>query len=141
MNQEPSIFNCEADLFAAMAHPCRLEILELLREGECCVCHIQAMLDYRQAYISQHLNILRQAGLISSRKDGQRMYYSLSNPGMLAIIDSARECLQSLGKWHPDTQNKSGLDKKKKICHCPQCSPKEINPESSGGKGEYAFLH
>ncbi len=69
------IYENEAQVFYALAHPVRLEILELLRGGEACVCHIQAMLGQRQAYISQHLNVLRKAGLVSSRKDGQRVYY------------------------------------------------------------------
>ena len=51
------LYTLEAETLQALAHPARLEILELLRDGEACVCHIQAMLDQRQAYISQHLNI------------------------------------------------------------------------------------
>ena len=72
MDQDRNLYKNEAEIFAAMSHPSRLEILDLLRDGESCVCHIQAMLDHRQAYISQHLNILRQTGLIIRRKEGLR---------------------------------------------------------------------
>jgi DNA-binding transcriptional ArsR family regulator len=46
-------FDESAKLFKTLMHPARLEILEILREGEHCVCHIEAALGYRQAYISQ----------------------------------------------------------------------------------------
>jgi DNA-binding transcriptional ArsR family regulator len=54
----------QADLFRALMHPARLAILDLLRAGEACVCHLEAHLGYRQAYLSQQLAILRTAGLI-----------------------------------------------------------------------------
>jgi DNA-binding transcriptional ArsR family regulator len=57
MRSTNTSYNLPAKVFNALAHPSRLEILELLRDGEACVCHIQAMLDLRQAYISQHLNV------------------------------------------------------------------------------------
>lgn len=51
----------------AMAHPTRLEILDILRRGEECVCHTEAALGRRQSYISQQLMALRDAGLVGSR--------------------------------------------------------------------------
>ena len=92
----------EAELLNALSHPARLEILELLRDGESCVCHIQAMLDHRQAYISQQLNILRQAGLITSRKEGLRVYYKISDPDLFGLLDQVKVILQKLGKWQPE---------------------------------------
>ena len=79
MKSTPTPYDLTTKVFNALAHPSRLEILDLLREGEACVCHIQAMLDQRQAFISQHLNVLRNAGLVSSRKDGLRVYYQVSD--------------------------------------------------------------
>jgi ArsR family transcriptional regulator len=112
----------EANFFNALAHPSRLEILELLKDGEACVCHIQAMLNQRQAYISQHLNVLRQAGLVTSRKDGLRVYYKLSDPGVLTILESAKAYLQTLQKWEPSFPNPEDIEQKKKTCNCPQCT-------------------
>lgn len=109
-----------AELFNALAHPSRLEILELLRDGEACVCHIQAMLEQRQAYISQHLNVLRQAGLVASRKEGLRVYYQISDPRLYEVIDQVGTILQSSGKWQPVVQ--TDLTEQKKACTCPQCS-------------------
>jgi DNA-binding transcriptional ArsR family regulator len=57
-------------LFKAFSHPARLAILEELRKGEHCVCHLEALLEARQSYVSQQLAVLREAGLISDRRDG-----------------------------------------------------------------------
>ena len=70
---EESVYDIQARALSALANPARLEILGLLRDGEACVCHIQAVLGQRQAFVSQHLNVLRQAGLVTSRKDGLRV--------------------------------------------------------------------
>jgi DNA-binding transcriptional ArsR family regulator len=60
-------FEESARLFKTLMHPARLEILETLRDGEHCVCHMEAALGYRQAYISQHLSVLREASLVHDR--------------------------------------------------------------------------
>jgi DNA-binding transcriptional ArsR family regulator len=113
-------YNLESQVFDALAHPVRLEIMDLLREGEACVCHIQAMLDQRQAYISQHLNVLRKAGLVSSRKDGQRVYYQICDPQLFEIIDNLHDVLKSLGMVVD--QPSDSLPHSRPSCHCPQCS-------------------
>jgi ArsR family transcriptional regulator len=77
-----------ADLFKALAHPTRLQILDLLRGGEVCVCHIEAALDKRQAYISQQLMTLREAGLVDTRRDGLQIYYRLADDRLHAILET-----------------------------------------------------
>jgi len=69
---------------------CPLEILEVLRDGEQCVCHLESVLGLRQAYMSQQLMALRKVGLVAHRKDGLRMYYRVLDPGVYAILDVAR---------------------------------------------------
>ena len=138
MDQDRTLFKNEAEIFAAMSHPSRLEILHLLRDGESCVCHIQAMLEHRQAYISQHLNILRQAGLITSRKEGLRVYYKLSDPDLFEIMDSAKTFLQSIRKWQPSLSDPAGLEQQKKSCNCPQCSSQAEKHVSAPREVEYA---
>lgn len=114
------IYENEAQVFYALAHPVRLEILELLRGGEACVCHIQAMLGQRQAYISQHLNVLRKAGLVSSRKDGQRVYYQVSNPDLYAVIDDFQSVMIAAGIL--ETRPAEVLPRNQEYCRCPQCA-------------------
>jgi DNA-binding transcriptional ArsR family regulator len=132
------LFQSEAEILNAMSHPARLEILELLRDGESCVCHIQAMLDQRQAYISQQLNILRQAGLITSRKEGLRVYYKINNPDLFDLLDQVQRILQKLGKWQPDNSTHDDLIQKKNTCNCPQCTPHPEKEECKPAKVEYA---
>jgi ArsR family transcriptional regulator len=123
MENRSDLFTIEAEILTALAHPSRLEILELLRDGERCVCHIQAVLDQRQAYVSQHLNILRQAGLVTNRKEGKRVYYQVSNLQIFMMIDSLKVFLRLQNRrqirFPADTLSISP----RKPCSCPQCAP------------------
>ncbi len=87
-------FENEARLLALLAHPMRLQILALLRQGEMCVCDMQAALNQRQAYISQHLMVLREAGLVTCRKEGLRVYYQLSEPYILRVLEQVQAMSQ-----------------------------------------------
>jgi len=80
----------EAEIFKAMADPCRLKILMLLREGELCVCEIMIGLDRPQSSTSHHLSILRDAGLIKERKDGRWSRYRLSEGAVIEMLNQAR---------------------------------------------------
>ncbi|MGQ9888259.1 MAG: ArsR/SmtB family transcription factor [Aggregatilineales bacterium] len=75
-----------ASKLKAMAHPVRLQILDLLRGGEICVCHIERALERRQAYISQQLMIMRDANLVTSRKDGLQAYYRLADERIVDLL-------------------------------------------------------
>ncbi len=78
-----------AKLLKALSHPTRLAILGLLRAGEACVCHLEAALGFRQAYISQHLMVLRDAGLVGDRREGSNVYYHVTRPQVYAVLDAA----------------------------------------------------
>jgi DNA-binding transcriptional ArsR family regulator len=77
----------KAHLFQTLSHPARLQILDILRGGEECVCHIQAHLGKRQAYVSQQLMALRNANLVSDRKDGLYVFYRLSEPLVAELLE------------------------------------------------------
>lgn len=66
------------DLMKVLAHPARLRILALLREGELCVCQITEVLGIPTSTASEHLTELRRAGLLAERKEGRWVYYGLS---------------------------------------------------------------
>ena len=91
-------YDRQAKLFKALMHPGRLGILDVLRPGEACVCHLEAALGYRQAYISQQLMVLRDAGLVDDRRDGWNVYYRVIKPEVFDIMDSAGTVLGKLGK-------------------------------------------
>ena len=61
-------YQSQTQYFKALMHPTRMAILDALREGEQCVCHMEAAFGLRQAHISQHLMVLRDAGLVADRR-------------------------------------------------------------------------
>ena len=72
-------FDVQAGLLKVLAHPTRLHILAILSQDEACVCHLTTVIGQRQANISQHLMVLREAGLVQDRKDGVLVYYRLAD--------------------------------------------------------------
>jgi DNA-binding transcriptional ArsR family regulator len=104
-------------MMKALAHPVRLAILDVLRDGEVCVCHLETALNQRQAYISQQLSLLREAGLVEDRREGWRIYYRVSQPQVFEIIDQV-ERLIGRRKSRPA---KAAL----KDCSCPACESKK----------------
>jgi len=114
----------KSELLSAMSHPARLEILTILRQGEACVCHIQAILEQRQAYVSQHLNILKHAGLVTSRKDGLRVYYRVSDPKIYTILDGAQNVLSAREIEAPPAAQ---ILQSNHPCSCPECSTVTLN--------------
>jgi len=78
----------KAKIFKALSDPVRIEILEFLRDGEKCVCKIVPHVDLIQPVVSRHLKILKNCGMVASRKDGNRRLYSIANPQIFKIIDA-----------------------------------------------------
>jgi ArsR family transcriptional regulator len=65
------------ELFHALSDETRLEIIELLRKGERCVCELTDSLDAAQSRLSFHLRVLKDAGIVRDRKDGRWVHYEL----------------------------------------------------------------
>ena len=74
-------------MFHALSDEKRLRILEMLRSGECCVCDLAESLGLKQSLLSFHLATLRDAGLVSDRKEGRWVHYSLSEETLRAMAD------------------------------------------------------
>ncbi len=81
------IATLRADILKALAQPTRLKIIELLRNGERCVCEIFPAIDEEQSNTSRHLNMMLAAGVLSRRKDGLKIYYAIKHPEILEIVD------------------------------------------------------
>ncbi|MEW6697598.1 MAG: ArsR/SmtB family transcription factor [Bacillota bacterium] len=100
------ISQLKADIFKALAHPTRIRILDLLKNGELCVCDIFEELQVEQANTSQHLAVLKKQDILQSRKEGLRVIYSIKHPeiiDLLSITDKillqqANETLQTFGE-------------------------------------------
>jgi ArsR family transcriptional regulator len=105
----------QAALFKLFTHPARLAILEVLRQGEACVCHMEAVLGFRQAYISQQLAVLREGGIIQDRREGWNIYYSVRDPRVFEVLAVVENLLEpGLGQKYPSAAPKD--------CSCPKCS-------------------
>lgn len=73
--------------FQALSDGKRLRILEMLRDGEQCVCDLTEALDVGQSLLSFHLKSLKEAGLVNDRRDGRWVYYSLDREGLARLRD------------------------------------------------------
>ncbi len=78
-----------ADIFALIGQPARLHILLAIGTEHACVCQLEALLGLRQAYISQQLMLLRDAGLVETERVGRHIFYRLSEPRWLDLIKTA----------------------------------------------------
>jgi len=85
----------KASVFQALAHPTRIAILEVLREGESSAGAIQERLGGEQANISQHLAILRSRQIVNSRKEGNQVFYSVRHKVLIKVLDLMRQYFQA----------------------------------------------
>ena len=104
-------------LFAALGNPFRIKILLAIGAGEACVCHLESVLNQRQAYISQHLMALRKAGLLDTRRAGKYIFYRLADPATFELIRSAGQ-LAGLPEAQLPKLGATGTDPD---CDCPKC--------------------
>src|SRR5690606_27910881 len=92
-NMYEKLFNIQSEFIKALAHSRRLEIINLLRDRELCVSDIHEMLDLPQANVSQHLMILREAGVLTTFKQGKQIYYKLTDTRIIDAYDLLRQLL------------------------------------------------
>ena len=126
-------YQTQARLFKVLMHPTRLAILDELRGGEQCVCHMEAKFGLRQAYISQHLMVLRDAGLVTDRRDGWNIYYQVSKPEIFQVIDAMKNLSHMVNsKQTVGTQSKVRSPESQRPCPCPKCNAaSEVNQNES----------
>lgn len=91
-----------ARIFHALSDETRLRILGLLSRGERCVCELTDALDAGQSRLSFHLKALKEAGLVTDRREGRWVYYALSTEGVTA----AGQALGAIDEWAPRSDKK-----------------------------------
>lgn len=104
-------------LFAALADRTRLRLLNLMQEREVCVCYFVEILKQGQPKISRHLAYLRNAGIVSARRDGKWMHYRIQrpeDPRARAILDAA------FNSFKADAEMQSDLSRLGRACCEPQ---------------------
>jgi len=80
-----------AHTLKAVAHPLRLRIVELLEDDELCVSDLIKALGTKPAVTSQQLVLMKDRGVLASRRDGNRVYYRVSNPNVVRVIQCIRD--------------------------------------------------
>ncbi len=117
------LYENAARLAQALAHPVRLQILNLLREeGSAYVMHLTASTERPQANISQHLAILREAGLVTDERDGMSVIYRVADRRVFDVLD------RLAGLTSTDARNTSRrltpmmrMGRRPHGCGCPRC--------------------
>jgi ArsR family transcriptional regulator len=119
-------FKRVSEIMKALAHPIRLQILEVLQEeGQACVCHMEARLNQRQAYISQHLSKLREVGLVEAHREGLNVFYALCIPGLDALLEDARQLAIEAARADGVELTFAPIRKiSPEKCNCPKCEEK-----------------
>jgi len=83
--------NFKAEFFKALAHPIRIRILDCLRSGEKGVNELSEALQLEPANVSQQLAVLRVRNIVTGRKSGSSVFYSVSDPALFKLLDVAKE--------------------------------------------------
>src|SRR3972149_2636358 len=92
-NIDPTVFQLHAEICKTLSNSTRLMILNSLRDGEKSVNELAELVGAQQANVSQHLAVLRQRGVVATRKHGANIYYSVANPKIIQACDMIREVL------------------------------------------------
>ena len=85
---EERVLEMKAEVLKALAQPTRLKILELLRNGERCICEIVPAINGEQSNISRHISLMQKSHLVTTRKDGVKVMVRVRDPKIFEILDS-----------------------------------------------------
>ena len=123
---ETNGFNSEL-FFAALADKTRLRLLNLMRNGEVCVCFFAETLGTNNPKISRHLSYLKRAGLVTGRRDGKWMHYRINEPSDKAAADVFEATMKMLAA---DPAMKADLKQLDSVC-CVMNAPVTISRQVS----------
>jgi DNA-binding transcriptional ArsR family regulator len=112
-------FQMQAQLLRILAHPVRLRILDILVRQEACVCHVETILRRSQPYVSKQLAVLRDAGLVTDRRDGTLVYYRAADEHIAAWLNMGRALMRD-AHGNPLLDPPTAPDVLED-CPCPRC--------------------
>ena len=96
------LFEKQAEIVKAMAHPLRIAILDFLKEGEQCVFDIAQQIGSERSNVSRHLSVMVGAGVLEHRKEGLKVIYRLKTPCILEFFS----CVTNILKWQAKENEK-----------------------------------
>lgn len=121
-----------ARIARALSHPLRLRILNELRDGGAYVMHLTTSLDRPQANISQHLMVLREAGLVTSEREGMTVIYHVRDPQVTVLVDYLLDLARSRQGFRAADRQELPLRGRQRQghgrrggCRCPRCQGKK----------------
>jgi len=88
------LFQKQADIVKAIAHPLRIAILDFLKDGEQCVCDIAEHVGSERSNVSRHLSVMVNAGVLEHRKEGLKVIYKLRTPCILEFFSCITSSLK-----------------------------------------------
>jgi ArsR family transcriptional regulator len=94
-SMEERALELKAEVLKVLAQPTRLKILELLRNGERCICEIVPAINGEQSNISKHISLMQKSQLVTTRKDGVKVMVKVSDPKIFEILDSINTILRN----------------------------------------------
>ncbi|MHC4622367.1 MAG: ArsR/SmtB family transcription factor [Planctomycetota bacterium] len=88
------LFEKQAEIAKAIAHPVRIAIVDFLKDGEQCVCDIAEYVGAERSNVSRHLSVMVNAGVLEFRKEGLKVIYKLKTPCILDFFSCITACLK-----------------------------------------------
>jgi DNA-binding transcriptional ArsR family regulator len=92
---EERLLELKAEILKVLAQPTRLKILELLRNGERCICEIVPAINGEQSNISRHISLMQKSHLVTTRKDGVKVMVKVRDPKIFEILDRVGSILKN----------------------------------------------
>jgi len=94
------LFEKQAEIAKAVAHPLRIAVIDYLKDGEECVCDIAEHVGSERSNVSRHLGVMVKAGILSCRKDGLKVFYKLHTPCIVDFLGCVARILKQQAKEH-----------------------------------------
>jgi ArsR family transcriptional regulator len=88
------LFEKQAEIAKAIAHPLRIAVVDFLKDGEQCVCDIAEYVGSERSNVSRHLSVMVHAGILEYRKEGLKVIYKLKTPCILDFFSCTTACLR-----------------------------------------------
>jgi len=92
------LFEQQAKIISAIAHPLRIAVVDFLKDGQQCVCDIAEHVGSERSNVSRHLSVMVNAGVLESRKEGLKVMYGLKTPCIVDFFSCISACLKRKAK-------------------------------------------
>jgi ArsR family transcriptional regulator len=97
-NTKALLFERQAEIAKAVAHPLRVAVIDFLRDGEKCVCDIAEHIGSERSNVSRHLSVMVRAGVLTCRKDGLKVFYNLRTPCIAEFLSCVTRVVKQQAK-------------------------------------------